>query len=151
MNLCPKSCHPRTCSALFYHHHSSCHHANNTTCKPRCECKFNYRRDANGLCIPIDECREYKSNPIYFLLINFDLIDDTIKLQHLWCVPVLTKFTNRARILVWMSHVKTILIMEIDVKDIKIKNVDPNVYANLDIAETNIDNVFLPPNVVSLS
>ncbi|XP_077288713.1 zonadhesin-like [Arctopsyche grandis] len=56
INRCPHSCSIRTCEAIGKK--TPCLHENPFLfrCRPKCECEFNYRRDSNGVCIPVGKC-----------------------------------------------------------------------------------------------
>nr|UPQ64758.1 zonadhesin-like protein 2 [Plectrocnemia conspersa] len=59
LDLCYYSCPPQTCDAI-----GKMFKCAKLPCKPACKCKFNYRRNSNGICIPIKKCPSIKCTGI---------------------------------------------------------------------------------------
>ncbi|XP_077290901.1 zonadhesin-like [Arctopsyche grandis] len=54
LDMCYNKCPPRTCDAIGKMFKCAAPDPNN--CKPACKCKFNYRRNSDGVCVPIEKC-----------------------------------------------------------------------------------------------
>ncbi|XP_077288741.1 zonadhesin-like [Arctopsyche grandis] len=54
LDLCHNNCPPRTCNSIGKTF--KCPAPDPNKCRPACKCKFNYFRNSEGVCVPIEQC-----------------------------------------------------------------------------------------------